>query len=304
MGTPEFAVPSLHALATFPAEIAGVYTQPDRPAGRGRHEAAPPVKRAALALGLPVFQPASLRPAAEVERLAALRPDVIVVAAFGQILRPNVISIPPHGILNVHASLLPRWRGAAPIAAAILAGDEETGITLMQIDPGMDTGPMLRKLAIPIEDSDTTGTLTDKLAEAGARLLRDSLADYLAGKITPEPQDNSLATLAPRITTEDAVLDWTMPAADLARQVRAFQPWPGARTALDGKQLTIIAATANDNGSAAPGAIVPRGKSGLAIGTGRGTLEIQRLQLQGGRPMDTAAFRAGHHGLAGKTVPS
>jgi methionyl-tRNA formyltransferase len=299
MGTPEFAVPTLRALAATGNEVVAVYTQPDRPAGRGRRLRPSPVKVAALDLGLPIFQPASLRPAEEVERLAALAPDVIVVAAYGQILRPNVISIPPHGILNVHASLLPRWRGAAPIPAAILAGDTETGVTIMLIDPGLDTGPILAKQAIPITEDDTTGTLTAKLATLGADLLTRTLPDWVAGRIVPEPQDTSLATVAPRIQPADAIIDWRKSAERLAREVRAYQPWPGARTTLHGRQLTILAAKPIAGDAAPPGAVVLEGRSGLAVATGDGLLRLLRVQLEGGKPLDAASFRAGHRDLAG-----
>lgn len=302
MGTPEFAVPTLRALAATGNELVAVYTQPDRPAGRGRQLRPSPVKLAALELGLPVVQPASLRPAEEVERLAALAPDVIVVAAYGQILRPNVISIPPHGILNVHASLLPRWRGAAPIPAAILAGDAETGVTIMLIDPGLDTGPILAKRAIPIAEDDTTGSLTAKLATLGADLLVRTLPDWVAGRIVPEPQDDSLATVAPRIQPDDAIIDWRKPAERLAREVRAYQPWPGARTTLHGRQLTILAATPIEGAATPPGAVVLEGRSGLAVATGDGLLRLLRVQLQGGKPLDAASFRAGRRDLAGAVL--
>jgi methionyl-tRNA formyltransferase len=313
MGTPAFAVPSLRALVEHGWAFAGVYTQPDRPAGRGRQVASSPVKRAALELGLPVFQPASLRPADEVERLAELRPDVIVVAAFGQILRSNVISIPPNGIVNVHASLLPRWRGAAPITAAILAGDAETGVTIMQIDPGMDTGPMLAKRAIPIDVTDTTGALTDKLAVLGAELLAEALPRWVAGEIAPEPQDDSLATLAPRVKPEDAIVDWAQPADFIARQVRAYQPWPGAHSWLRGKKLTILAAEpidlqepanapiASRVGAGQPGDLFPL-KNGVVVVTGKGALRLHRVQLEGGKPLDIAAFRAGQRELSGASL--
>ncbi|GIW06394.1 MAG: methionyl-tRNA formyltransferase [Dehalococcoidia bacterium] len=304
MGTPEFAVPSLRALASSGVELVAVYTQPDRPAGRGRRLAPSPVKTAALELGVPVFQPATLRPPEEVDRLAALQPDVIVVAAFGQILRPNVISIPPHGILNVHASLLPRWRGAAPIPAAILAGDTETGVTIMLIDPGLDTGPMLAKAAIPITEDDTTGTLTEKLAVLGADLLIRVLPEWVAGRIIPEPQDDALATVAPRIQPADAIIDWRQPSLQIARQVRAYQPWPGARSWLHGKQLTILAATPVGGEAEPPGAIVLEGRSGLAVATGEGLLRLHRVQLEGGKPLDAASFRAGHRDLAGAVLQS
>ncbi|MCS6800859.1 MAG: methionyl-tRNA formyltransferase [Chloroflexota bacterium] len=302
MGTPDFAVPSLRALAASGNELVAVYTQPDRPAGRGHRLTPSPVKRAALELGVPVHQPVSLRPAEEVARLAALKPDLIVVAAFGQILRPNVISIPQYGILNVHASLLPRWRGAAPIPAAILAGDQVTGITIMLIDPGLDTGPILAQEAIPIAEDDTTGTLTAKLAALGADLLLRTIPAWVAGQIQPTPQDDTLATFAPRVQPTDAIIDWRKPASQIAREVRAYQPWPGAWTTLGGRRLTILAAAPIEGEGAPPGLILPEGRSGLAVATGEGRLRLHRVQLEGGKPLDIASFRAGHRDLIGKIL--
>jgi methionyl-tRNA formyltransferase len=304
MGTPEFAVPTLRALVASGVEVVAAYTQPDRPAGRGRHLMPSPVRVAALELGVPVLQPASLRPADEVARLADFRPDVIVVAAFGQILRPNVISIPPHGILNVHASLLPRWRGAAPIPAAILAGDRETGVTIMLIDPGLDTGPMLAQEAIPIADDDTTASLTAKLATLGADLLIRTLPDWVAGRVVPVPQDDDRATLAPRIRAEDGFVDWRQPAAQIAREVRAYYPWPGARTFLHRRQLTILSATPVEGSAEPPGAVVLEGRAGVAVATGEGLLRLLRVQLEGGKPLDVASFRAGRRDLAGAILQS
>lgn len=208
MGTPEFAVPSLAALAAGAAAVVAVVTQPDRPSGRGQQLAMSPVKAFALAHGLPVWQPPTLKTPEVVAMLAELRPDVIVVAAFGQILRPNVLDLPPHGCINVHASLLPRWRGAAPVQAAILAGDQVTGSTIMRMDPGMDTGPILAQAALTIAPRDTGGTLTARLAQQGADLLAETLPRWLAGEITPRPQDASLATLCRPLRKEQGVIDW------------------------------------------------------------------------------------------------
>ncbi|MFN8532546.1 MAG: methionyl-tRNA formyltransferase [Dehalococcoidia bacterium] len=299
MGTPEFATPSLRALVDADLAPIAVYTQPDRPAGRGRQLVSSPVKRAALALGIPIYQPASLRPIDAVEQLASLMPDLIIVAAFGQILRPNVISIPVHGILNVHASLLPRWRGAAPIPAAILAGDQETGVTIMQIDPGLDTGPMLSKAALPIAPDDTTGTLTAKLADLGASLLVRTVPRWTSGEIVPEPQDQTQATLAERIKPNDATIDWSQSADTIARRVRAYQPWPGAQSQLFGKRLIILEADAGPSLAGRPGELQLEGRSGLTVVTGDGSLRLRRLQLEGGKALDVAAFRAGRRDLAG-----
>lgn len=226
MGSPEFALPTLQKLAErYP--VIGVITQPDRPAGRGREMKPPPVKLLAESLGLPVIQPIRLRAPEAMEQLRAWAPDLIIVAAFGQILRQEVLDLPPHGCLNVHASLLPRWRGAAPINAAILNGDEQTGVTIMRMDAGVDTGPILSQKAIPIEPEDTAATLGEKLAQLGADLLIETLPPYLAGKLQPQPQDEALATYAPMLKKEDSWLDFRRPAAVLARQVRAYHPWPG-----------------------------------------------------------------------------
>ena len=227
MGSPEFAVPSLRLLAQhYP--IAGIVTQPDRPAGRGRVLTPPPVKTLALELGLPVIQPEKLRQPEAMAQLQLWQPDLIVVAAFGQILRPAVLDLPPWGCVNVHASLLPRGRGAAPINAAILDGDRETGVTIMRMDPGVDTGPLLSQSAIPLLPDDTTESLTTRLAALGAELLLETLPGYLSGAIQPQPQDDALATYAPMLKKEDGLLDFTQPAEALARRVHAFNPWPGA----------------------------------------------------------------------------
>ncbi|MFW6164513.1 MAG: methionyl-tRNA formyltransferase [Planctomycetota bacterium] len=234
MGTPDFAVPSLTALHDA-HHVVGVVTQPDRPAGRGRdlHQSA--VKRAAVERGLPVFQPPSLRTPEAVARLAEWKPEVIVVAAFGQILTEEVLELPPYGCLNVHASLLPRWRGAAPVAAAILAGDEVTGVTIMKMDAGLDTGPILAQRREPIRADDTRTALTQRLSLLGAELLAETLPAYLAGELVPQPQDDE-ATLAERLRKADGRLDWSRPALVLDRKIRAFTPWPGTFTFWQGRQ--------------------------------------------------------------------
>ena len=253
MGTPDFAVPPLRALALhsapgdlWPAGLAlvGVVTRPDKTAGRGRQAVLSPVKQVAQELGIPVLQPGPLRKPEAFEQVRALAPDLIVVAAFGQLLPPSVLALPRFGCLNIHASLLPRHRGAAPINAAILEGDAETGVTLMLMEEGLDTGPMLAKAAIPIGPDETAGDLFDRLASLGGTLLIETLPRWLRGEITPEPQDESRATLTRILTKEDGRLDWTQDAARLARQVRAFTPWPGAYTTWEGKQLKVIRAHA------------------------------------------------------------
>ena len=238
MGSPEFALPTLKALAEKYA-IAGVVTQPDRPAGRGRNLKAPPVKVLALELGLSVIQPQRLKEPDAMEKLNHWNPDLIVVAAFGQILRPEVLDLPPYGSLNIHASLLPRWRGAAPIHAAILHGDKETGITIMKMDPGLDTGPILNSNSIPISPDDTTGSLSPRLAELGANLVLETIPRYLAGDIDPVTQDEIIATYAPTIKKVEAELNFTHSATSLERRIRAFNPWPCAFTRWQNKHLKI-----------------------------------------------------------------
>ena len=239
MGTPEFAVPVLDALTQTTHKIVGVYTRPDQPAGRGNQLRSSPIKRLAETRRLPVFQPPTLRKPEVVAPLRDLAPDLIVVAAYGLILPPAVLAIPPRGCINTHASLLPRHRGAAPIAAAILAGDRETGITLMQMDVGLDSGPILAQRATPIAADDTTGTLTPKLADLAAALLIETLPRILAGDITPQPQDESRATYQKMIRKEEGLIDWTRSAAEIERRVRAFKPWPSAYTFWNHTQLKV-----------------------------------------------------------------
>ena len=233
MGSPDFALPTLRKLSEV-TNVVGVVTQPDRPAGRGKTLTPPPVKVLAEELGIEVFQPKSLRKEEAFDKLAGWQPDLIVVAAFGQILRQNVLELPRYGCINVHASLLPRWRGAAPINAAILHGDAETGITIMQMDAGLDTGPILAKKAIPILPEDNAGTLFDKLSQLGGDFLAEMLPAYLAGELSPTPQPEEGATYAPMLSKQDGELDFSKPAEELARQVRGYFPWPGSYTILAG----------------------------------------------------------------------
>lgn len=297
MGTPQFAVPSLVALCAE-HEVAGVVTQPDRPAGRGRSLALSPVKETALARGIPVHQPRSLRTQEGIEPVAAWRPDVIVVAAFGQILPPAVLDLPPHGCLNVHASLLPRYRGAAPIPAAILAGDATTGVTLMRMDVGMDTGPLLAQAEMPIGPEDTTGTLTSALAELGARLLAEMLPGWLAGTLAEQPQDPEWATYCRPLKKEDGLLDWGRPAVALDRQVRACHPWPGAHTLWRGQVLKVLRARPKPAwaGVGEPGRVVLLPGS-LGVVTGQGLLELVEVQPAGKRPMGSGEFARGQRGV-------
>ncbi|HEX8992100.1 MAG TPA: methionyl-tRNA formyltransferase [Anaerolineales bacterium] len=290
IGSPEFAVPALRALAER-YDVAGVVTQPDRPAGRGRQLQPPAVKVAAAELGLPVMQPVKLRLPEPMEQLRQWSPELIVVAAFGQILRPEVLSMPPHGCVNVHASLLPRWRGAAPIQAALLAGDSQTGVTIMQMDPGVDTGAILSQRGIPIAPDETAGSLSEKLSALGTDLLLDTLPGYLAGKIHPRLQDEQGATYAPMLTKQDALLDTARPADDLARRVRAFNPRPGAYLVWEGDNLKVHMAHAEEGESTPGRRLAQNGRP--AIGTGQGILVLDLVQPAGRKPMDGRAFLAG-----------
>jgi len=304
MGTPRFAVPTLEALVAQEGyELVCVVTQPDRPAGRGRKLAASAVKEAALAHGLPVWQPRTLRDSEAVEKLRALSPTVIVVAAFGQILRPEVLAIPSRGCLNVHASLLPRWRGAAPIPAAILAGDEETGVTIMLLDEGMDTGPILAQASLPIRPEDTTGSLTERLATLGADLLIATLPRWLAGEIQPRPQDHSQATMCRPLRKEEGRLDWSLPAIELERRVRAYNPWPGAYTTWHGRRLKVLcAAPLSDWRGPQPPSQVIALPEGTAVVTGNGALLLLEVQLAGRRAMTIADFLRGQRDFIGSRL--
>jgi methionyl-tRNA formyltransferase len=301
LGTPDFAVPSLRALLDHPAfAVAGVVTQPDRPAGRGQQLRMPPVKALALARGLPAFQPETLRSAEAAARLAAWQPDVLVVAAFGQILRQPVLELAPHGCVNIHASLLPRWRGAAPIQYAIHAGDAETGVTIMKMDAGLDTGPMIASRAIPIAPDDTAAALHDRLAGLGADLLPGALLDYVEGRITPEPQPEEGVTLAPTLAKDAGRIDWTQSAAAIDRQVRAYDPWPGTFTFLEGALLKIIAGRPDPAApvSDPPGTLVSH-PGGLAVAAGEGLYILHTIQPAGKKAMSAASFLAGRPGAFG-----
>ncbi len=290
MGSPEFALPSLRALAGS-YNMAGVITQPDRASGRGRELKPPPVKRLALELGIPVMQPEKLRAPEAMEQLRAWQPDLIVVAAFGQILKPEVLDLPRYGCLNVHASLLPRWRGAAPINAAILHGDEETGVTIMKMDVGLDTGAMLAKRSMRIPTDGTAGSVTDALAHLGADLLIESLPRWLAGAITPEPQDDSLSTYAPMLKKDEGRLDFTRNAHELERQVRAMNPWPGAFMDFDGETLKIHRAHVEE-GNASVGERLTLANQ-PAIGAGGGLLVLDEVQPAGKKSMSGKSFLVG-----------
>ena len=288
-GTPEFAVPCLHAVRTT-VGVTAVLTQPDRPAGRGRGVQMSPVKQAALENGIAVHQPESLRTAEARELLRGLNADLLVVVAYGQILPQSILDIPIHGCWNVHASLLPRWRGAAPIQRAIEAGDAETGVCLMRMEKGLDTGPVLLSLSTPISDTDTGGTLHDRLAGLGAQVLADGLGLLRIGLLpSAVPQPQAGVTYARKLDKAEARLDWTQPAEVLARKVRAFNPWPVAEAVLAGERVRIHGAVAIDAGKAAePGAIIGAGREGIDVATGAGALRIRVLQREGGKQITAA----------------
>ncbi|EXJ15400.1 methionyl-tRNA formyltransferase [Imhoffiella purpurea] len=291
-GTPEFAVPSLSALIAADLDLIAVYTQPDRPAGRGRKLQMSPVKRLALDAGIQVLQPQSLkRDPDAVERLRALGADLMVVVAYGLLLPVEVLEAPRLGCVNVHASLLPRWRGAAPIQRSVLAGDATAGVCIMRMEAGLDTGPVYRRAEIPVAPRETGGSLHDRLAVLGAEALIAALPGIADGSARPEPQDDSAATYAHKLTKEEARIDWTWSAAAIERQVRAFDPWPIAYTLLDGETLRIWDAEAEaETASVAPGTLVDTGKRGIRIATGDGLLRITRLQPSGKKPMSAADY--------------
>ena len=284
-GTPEFAAEHLKALLDSPHQIVAVYSQPDRPAGRGQKLAASPVKQLAVQHQIAVLQPQTLRdPAAQAE-LAVLAPDLLVVVAYGLILPQAVLDIPRLGCINSHASLLPRWRGAAPIQRAIEAGDSESGVTVMQMEAGLDTGPMLLKVRTPIAADDTGGSLHDRLASLGPQAVLEAIAGLAAGTLQGEVQDDSLATYAHKLNKDEARLDWTRPAVELQRLIRAFNPWPICHSTLNGAALKVHAAELGE-GSGAPGSLLSADKQGLTVACGQGALRLTRLQLPGGKALN------------------
>jgi methionyl-tRNA formyltransferase len=293
LGTPEFAVPSLDALARAGHHLACLVAQPDRPAGRGRTVQEPPTKRWARARGVPVLQPEKVRDGRLAADLAALTPDLLVVAAYGRILAPDLLQLAPFGAVNVHASLLPRWRGAAPIQWAIAEGDRETGVTIMQMDAGLDTGDILLQRALEIRPDETSATLHERLAALGAAALTEALPLLVAGRLTPVRQDGARATLARILEKDDGRLDFSSPAGRLAARVRAFTPWPGAFTTLGGRILKVHEATAAAGAGLASGEARATAE-GVLVGCGDGALLLRSLQLEGKRRLDGAEFVKGH----------
>lgn len=297
-------MPALDALVAAGCTVAAVYTQPDRPAGRGRQPRPSAVKTAARHHGLTVEQPERLGEAAAQERLAAYHPDVMVVAAYGLILPPAVLAIPARGCLNIHASLLPRWRGAAPIQRAIEAGDAETGVCLMEMEPGLDTGPVVAVRSTPIESGDTGATIHDRLAGLGAALLVDTLGDWLAGECSATPQAATGATHAGKISADEARIDWQRPAVEIERRIRAFDPWPVVRCQRGEDRLKVWQAATVSHGAtpAAPGTVVAVGEHGIDVQTGDELLRLQRIQAPGGRAQPVADFLHGHPVYVGEIL--
>jgi methionyl-tRNA formyltransferase len=310
-GTPDFAVPALEALLSSGHSVVGVLTQPDRPKGRGRQIAASPVKVAAHAYGIHVSQPKSLKSEAGRAELAAWHPDVLVVVAYGLILPPAALALPRLGCINIHASLLPRWRGAAPIQRAILAGDSDTGVTIMLMDAGLDTGPMLLQKRMPIDPRDTGGSLHDRLATLGAAALLEGLDKLATGTLEPQPQPSAGVTYAAKIDKAEGLIDWSRGAIEIERQVRAFNPWPVAETRLDGEQLRVFAASAEDtsrdqpwpsaevigefreSAGSEPGTIVAVRDDSVIVQCGSGRLALHRLQRPGRRAVEARDFAHG-----------
>ncbi len=304
MGSPAFAVPTLRRLIDSKHDVVAVVSQPDRPAGRGRRPQPPPAKLLALEHGLTILQPERVNAPESLATLRELTPDALVIAAYGQILRQPLLDVPRRGSLNVHASLLPKYRGAAPVAAAILAGEEETGVTILEVILALDAGPMLARRGLPIVPEDTTGTLSEKLAQLGADLLLEVLPAWERGEITPQPQDESAASYAPSIRKEDAVIDWSLGAVEIWRRTRAYNPWPVATTTIAGERLRILEARPQeDEPGEPPGTVLPApSPAGFAVRCGRGTLAILRAQRAGRRALSGEELLRGQPGLLGKRL--
>ncbi len=295
MGTPEFAVPSLEALLASEDQVVGIVTQPDRPKGRGHELAPPPVKLVAQRAGIPFLQPLKIRTPDFLEALAAWKPDLIAVTAFGRILHAPILNLPPKGCVNVHGSLLPKYRGAAPVQWAVINGETETGITTMLMDEGMDTGPMLLQERIPILPDDTAGTLAPRLAEVGGRLLVETISRLKAGAIAPCAQDHAQATMAPLLKKEDGMIDWTGSAQSIVNRVRGMSPWPGAYTFYGQERWNIWkAAAVQEPAQGQPGTILIGAKQSLKVATGNGLLELLEIQTANSKRMSVGQFLAGH----------
>lgn len=308
MGTPDFSVGTLKALAAAGHEIAGVVSQPDKPKGRGKNLHPTPVKEAAMELGLPVYQPKKVRDPEFLEVLKELNPEVIVVVAFGQLIPKSILELAPYGCINVHASLLPKYRGAAPIQWAVIDGEPETGVTIMRMDEGLDTGDMISKVTVPVSADETGGSLFDKLSEAGAKLLVETLPSLEEGTAVFEKQpEESPTAYAGMIKKSMGDLDWNRPAEELERLIRGLNPWPSAYTKLDGKTLKIWKAQVleekEEEEKQMPGTILSTDQQEFKVKTGKGILKITELQLEGKKRMDTSSFLRGYHLEGGKVLP-
>jgi methionyl-tRNA formyltransferase len=292
MGTPEFACPTLQTLIDHKENIIATFTQPDRPKGRGQKMQPPPVKELALAHNIPVFQPNRVRSPEVIEQIRQLKPDLIVVVAFGQILPKDLLEIPPAGCVNVHASLLPKYRGAAPLNWCIVNGEQETGVTTMLMDVGLDTGPMLLKASLTIGPDEGIQSLHDRMSVVGAELLARTIDGLKQGSITPQEQDNSQSSYAPLLKKEHGIVDWQRTATEIHNQVRGLSIWPGVVTQLDGVQIKLHRTTVAD-GNGQPGTVISSGKGGIEVACGQGSLIIKELQSAGSKRMDAASFMAG-----------
>ena len=299
-GSPDFAIPTLQALIDSPFRPIAVITQPDARAGRGRSLRPPPIKQLAAAHDIRALQPAKLRDRAAIAQIASLRPDLQIVAAYGQLIPTEILDLPPHGSLNVHASLLPRWRGASPISAAILHGDTETGVSIMLVDEHEDTGDILRQQSTPVDPSENAGELSDRLAQMGAQLLLETIPDWLNGGITPIPQDSARATRARRVKKSQGRIDWQQPADQIARHIRAYTPWPAAATTLDQTPIRVTLATYSDSAAPnLPGTIL-QAETTIDVATVDGVLQIHRLQRAGKRELSAEEFGRGTRDLVGR----
>lgn len=292
MGTPEFAVPSLKALIESQDEVAALVAQPDKPRGRGLRASPPPTKIIAIEHGIPILQPSKIRTEEFLKELGNINPDLVCVAAYGKILPKTILDLPRLGCINVHASLLPKYRGAAPVNWAIVRGETVTGITIMRMDEGMDTGDILLRREIPIDYDDTGETLSHKLSILGAELLIEAVAGLKHGRLHPVKQDYSLATYAPMLKKDNGRIDWTRPAEEIRNVVRGMLPWPGAFTYFNGKLLKIYNSVVSE-GEDRPGAVIYAGKGVLKVAAGKGALDIIELQIEGGKRLDSGAFLAG-----------
>jgi methionyl-tRNA formyltransferase len=304
MGVPEFAVPALVHLANSEHEVVAVYTRLDKPSGRGRGISESVVKHVAEEMGLEVRQLESLKDTGDVVALASLKPDIIVVASFGIILPPSVLDIPTYGCLNLHPSLLPLYRGPTPIPAAILAGDDVTGASVMLVDKGIDSGPILAQRRVPVEPTDTTKSLTDKLAHVSADLLMETLPGWISHSITPRPQRHEGATYTRMLSKDDGELDWRLSAAELWRRVRAYYPWPVSFTSWNGKGTRILEALPQPGQIDEPGRVLDLGQGEVGVQTGNGILKLVRVQVEGKKEMGITEFVRGQRGFVGSMLPS